>query len=58
MLYAWGSNGNGQLGDGTSVSKSSPVTVVGGITNWSQASAGDNFGLAVVSNVSKEFTQS
>ncbi len=29
-LYAWGSNINGQLGDGTVVGKSSPVLVVGG----------------------------
>jgi alpha-tubulin suppressor-like RCC1 family protein len=58
VLYAWGSNTNFQLGDGTSTSRSSPVTVVGGITNWSSVSAGVNFGLAVAANVSKEFTQS
>jgi hypothetical protein len=41
IAYAWGSNGTfGQLGDNSTISRSSPVTVVGGITNWSQVSAG------------------
>jgi alpha-tubulin suppressor-like RCC1 family protein len=40
IAYGWGTNGSGQLGDGTTTSTSSPVTVVGGITNWSQLSAG------------------
>ena len=40
IAYAWGLNNNGQLGDNTTVNKSSPVTVVGGITNWSSVSAG------------------
>jgi alpha-tubulin suppressor-like RCC1 family protein len=34
-LWAWGQNSNGQLGDGTTVSKSSPIQV-GALTNWSQ----------------------
>lgn len=33
-LYAWGYNGNGQLGDGTVTNRSSPVQVQGGITDW------------------------
>jgi alpha-tubulin suppressor-like RCC1 family protein len=41
--YVWGSNIDGELGDGTAVSKSSPVEVVGGITTWSQVSAGATF---------------
>jgi alpha-tubulin suppressor-like RCC1 family protein len=47
VLYAWGTNGSGQLGDNTTVGKSSPVTVVGGITTWSQIKAGQyhNLGL-------------
>jgi hypothetical protein len=39
--YAWGNNGSlGRLGDGTdTVAKSSPVSVVGGFTDWIQVSA-------------------
>ena len=47
IAYAWGSNGNGPLGDNTIVDKSSPVTVVGGITNWSQVSAGSYLSLGL-----------
>ena len=47
IAWAWGSNGYGQLGDGTTVSKSSPVSVIGGITNWSQVSAGSYHSLAI-----------
>ena len=39
-LWAWGCNAAGQIGDGTIVSKSSPVSVVGGFTDWCQVSAG------------------
>jgi alpha-tubulin suppressor-like RCC1 family protein len=42
-LYAWGDNnlqGGGMLGDGTSVGKSSPVSVLGGFTDWVSASGG------------------
>jgi alpha-tubulin suppressor-like RCC1 family protein len=49
IAYAWGLNSVGQLGDGTTVAKSSPVTVIGGITNWSQLSAGNNFNLGLTS---------
>ena len=38
--WAWGDNGNGQLGDNTTTRRSSPVSVVGGITDWIQISAG------------------
>ena len=38
--WAWGFNGNGRLGDNSTVSKSSPVSVVGGFTDWCQVSAG------------------
>jgi alpha-tubulin suppressor-like RCC1 family protein len=43
IAYAWGEGGNGRLGDGTTVGKSSPVIVVGGITTWSQLAASDGF---------------
>lgn len=33
-LWIWGVGGNGYLGDGTAVDKSSPVTVAGGGTTW------------------------
>jgi hypothetical protein len=47
VLYAWGAGGFGRLGDGTAISRSSPVTVVGGITNWSQIDAGAGHNLAL-----------
>jgi alpha-tubulin suppressor-like RCC1 family protein len=41
-LYAWGSGANGRLGDGTVVSRSSPVSVIGGYTDWIQVSGGSH----------------
>ena len=49
-LYAWGYNNVGQLGDNTTVSVSSPVSVVGGFTDWCQVSAGYHHSLAVRTN--------
>jgi alpha-tubulin suppressor-like RCC1 family protein len=46
-LWAWGPNLCGVLGDGTTVSKSSPVSVVGGISDWCQVAAGSNHTAAV-----------
>jgi alpha-tubulin suppressor-like RCC1 family protein len=48
--WAWGCNNTGQLGDNTTVNKSSPVSVVGGFTNWCQLSAGDDHSLGVRQN--------
>ena len=48
--WAWGSNYSGTLGDGTTVDRSSPVSVVGGFTNWCQVSAGDGHSLGVRTN--------
>jgi alpha-tubulin suppressor-like RCC1 family protein len=45
--WAWGSNSNGRLGDDTLIDKSSPVSVVGGFTDWTQISAGGNFTIAI-----------
>lgn len=41
-LWMWGGNALGKLGDGTAVSKSSPVSVLGGFTNWSCVTMGAN----------------
>jgi alpha-tubulin suppressor-like RCC1 family protein len=48
--WAWGSGYRGQLGDNTTASKSSPVSVVGGFTDWCQVSAGSDFSLGVRQN--------
>jgi alpha-tubulin suppressor-like RCC1 family protein len=47
IAYAWGNNSNGRLGDNTITSQISPVTVVGGITNWQQLSAGNAHSLGL-----------
>jgi len=45
--WAWGLNGSGRLGDGTTVAKSSPVSVVGGFTDWVQVSGGNYHSLGI-----------
>jgi alpha-tubulin suppressor-like RCC1 family protein len=49
-LWAWGQNGCGRLGDGTVNDRSSPVSVLGGFTDWCQASAGGQHSLGLRSN--------
>jgi alpha-tubulin suppressor-like RCC1 family protein len=49
-LWSWGDNCFGQLGDGTANNSSSPVSVVGGFTNWSLISTGGNHSLALKSD--------
>jgi alpha-tubulin suppressor-like RCC1 family protein len=48
--WAWGPNGQGRLGDGTTTDRSSPVSVVGGFTDWCQVSAGSSHSLALRTN--------
>jgi alpha-tubulin suppressor-like RCC1 family protein len=50
LAYAWGSNSFGQLGNNTAVSSSSPVSVVGGYTDWVQLSAGKVHSLGIRAN--------
>ena len=50
VAYAWGSGANGRLGDNTTVAKSSPISVVGGFTDWAQLSGGRNHSLGVRDN--------
>jgi alpha-tubulin suppressor-like RCC1 family protein len=42
-LWAWGYNGEGQLGDDTRTNKSSPVQTISASTNWKQIIGGQNF---------------
>jgi len=45
-LYAWGAGTSGQLGDNTTVDKSSPVAVIGGF-KWVDAEAGANHSMGM-----------
>jgi alpha-tubulin suppressor-like RCC1 family protein len=45
-LWAWGANGNGRLGDGTTTQRTSPVQI-GSDTNWQSVSAGGSHSLAI-----------
>jgi len=50
-LWSWGYNGSGQLGDNTTANKSSPVSLIGGFTDWCQVTAsGSRFALAIRQN--------
>ena len=47
-LYAWGSNGQGRLGDGTTTNRNSPVQI-GALTTWARCPAAMGFsGFTVV----------
>jgi alpha-tubulin suppressor-like RCC1 family protein len=39
-LWNWGYNGDGRLGDSTTISKSSPIQTIAGGTNWKQVAGG------------------
>ena len=49
-MYAWGLNTNYRLGDGTSITKSSP-TLVGGSNSWIVISAGADHSVAIKSDL-------
>ena len=46
-LWTWGLGTNGQLGDNTATTKSTPVTTFAGGTNWKQVSGGVNHTAAI-----------
>jgi len=46
-LWAWGFNNNGQLGDGTTSNRSSPIQV-GALTSWSAIAAGNYHVLSIL----------
>jgi alpha-tubulin suppressor-like RCC1 family protein len=45
--WSWGNNGSGNLGDGTTTARSSPVSVVGGFTDWIQVAGGGSHSLGL-----------
>lgn len=50
-LWAWGSGSSGQLGDNTTASvRLSPVSVIGGITNWAKIAGGVNHSVGLRSD--------
>jgi alpha-tubulin suppressor-like RCC1 family protein len=48
-MWSWGNNGNGQLGLGDTITRSSPVQV-GALTDWAQIGGKNFFCLAVRTN--------
>jgi alpha-tubulin suppressor-like RCC1 family protein len=46
-LWTWGSGGNGQLGDNTSINRSTPVTTFVGGSNWKQVTCGSTHTAAI-----------
>lgn len=49
-MWGWGENGCGNVGDNTTISRSSPVQVVGSFTDWCAASAGENTSAGIRTN--------
>jgi alpha-tubulin suppressor-like RCC1 family protein len=48
--WTWGNNSNGQLGTNNTSNRSSPVSVVGGFTDWTQINAGRYHSVAIRTN--------
>jgi alpha-tubulin suppressor-like RCC1 family protein len=53
-LWTWGSGSTGQLGDNTTLIRSTPITTFAGGTNWKQVSACNNFSSAVFSGTTPD----
>lgn len=49
IVFGWGDNGDGQLGDGTNTPSSTPVAI-STPSDVTAIAAGGNFGLALLSN--------
>jgi alpha-tubulin suppressor-like RCC1 family protein len=49
-LWSWGVNGQGQLGNNSVTSSRSPVSVVGGFTDWRQIACGYSQNFAIRAN--------
>jgi alpha-tubulin suppressor-like RCC1 family protein len=47
-LWTWGSGAYGQIGDGTTTNKSSPVQTIAGGTNWKMVSICPGFHFASI----------
>lgn len=47
VIYTWGENSSGQLGDSTTLDRSSPVQVSSSCTNWKKISGGDTHFAAI-----------
>ena len=47
VIYTWGENASGQLGDNTTIDRSSPTQIASGCTNWKKISGGDSHFAAV-----------
>ena len=53
-LFTWGNNFLGQIGDGTSINRSSPVQI-GSSLNWKSASFGTNNNVAAIDSLGRLF---
>jgi alpha-tubulin suppressor-like RCC1 family protein len=54
IAYAWGNGGDGRLGTGDNINRSSPVTVLSDITtNWKQVSAGDFHNVVIAFDIQR-----
>jgi alpha-tubulin suppressor-like RCC1 family protein len=49
-IWAWGSNGHGQVGDGTVIRKTTPCQIYGFTSDWSTAAPGECHSLGLKTN--------